>query len=80
MAFDAVVGLSPSAVAMPTNIGSVDLEAPELAPIHVPVPGGSEAAPLPQAVASRHGSFSTMSVTRPLVRRSPSSRLMAATV
>lgn len=42
-----VVGLAPSAAAFPVNLGFTVVEIPDLAPIHVQVPVGSEAAPLP---------------------------------
>lgn len=43
----ATVGLAPAATAVPVNLGSTVVEVPDLAPVHVPVPAGSEAAPLP---------------------------------
>lgn len=38
---------APAVSALPVNVGSAFVEVPDLAPIEVPVPIGSEAAPLP---------------------------------
>ncbi|UVE96418.1 hypothetical protein [Dietzia sp. B32] len=42
------VGLAPAAAAAEVNIGPFVVPVPDLAPVHVPVPAGSEAAPLPE--------------------------------
>lgn len=47
LAVTAAVAFAPAVIAVPLNLGSTVVEVPELAPIHVPVPAGSEAAPLP---------------------------------
>lgn len=47
MAITTAVGLAPAASAVPVDLGFTVIEVPELAPIHVPVPMGSEATPLP---------------------------------
>ncbi|MBB1036229.1 hypothetical protein G6031_17820 [Dietzia sp. CQ4] len=40
-------GLAPTATAAEVGIGPFVVQVPDLAPVHVPVPPGSEAAPLP---------------------------------
>lgn len=47
IAIAATVAAAPSSAAVPLDLGSTVVEVPELAPVHVPVPVGSEAAPLP---------------------------------
>lgn len=41
------VGLAPAATAAEVMVGPFVVQVPDLAPVHVPVPMGSEAAPLP---------------------------------
>lgn len=41
------IGVAPVASPVPVDLGFAVVEVPELAPVHVPVPLGSEAAPLP---------------------------------
>ena len=47
LAITASVALAPTSAAVPLDLGFAVVEVPELAPVHVPVPPGSEAAPLP---------------------------------
>lgn len=47
LAITATVAFAPASTAVPLDLGSTVVEVPELAPIHVPIPAGSEAAPLP---------------------------------